>query len=166
MSETWKDIVGYEGLYQVSTLGRVKSLTTGCIRKTYFDTNGYQLVTLNKNGQKTRKRIHRIVAETFIDGFNVKLDVNHKDGNKSNNCVENLEWCTRSQNVTHAFRNGLNHAASGEKNGKSKLTEPEVLQIREAWDRLHNYCKVARMFSVNEGTVWAIVNGKTWKGVT
>lgn len=166
MIEIWKDVVGYEGLYQVSNNGRVKSLTNTCIRKTHLDANGYELVTLNKNGRKTHKRIHRIVAEAFIECPNTKLDVNHKDGNKLNNSVENLEWCTRSQNVTHAFRNGLNCAARGEQHCNSKLKEREVLQIREAWDRFHNYCKVARMFSVNEGTVWAIINGKTWKGVT
>ena len=101
MIEEWRDIRGYEGLYQVSNLGRVKSIprekTKGGILKPLKDTTGYLSVNLYKNGKIKRCKIHRLVANNF-------LEVNHKDGNKLNNNLSNLEYVTRSQNILHRFR--------------------------------------------------------------
>ena len=119
MEELWKDIQGYEGLYQVSNLGRVKSLSRLTIGKKYGKhnlkekllkptlTGKYYTVALYKNGKSTRFYVHRLVGVAFIENFNNYTDINHKDGNTLNNIVDNIEWCTRSYNIYHSY-NTLN----------------------------------------------------------
>lgn len=122
-SEEWKDVFGYEGMYQVSNLGRVRSINrivaqrgrTKTVysghRKSYIlkqgvQNNGYSVVWLCKDGKKEAKTVHRIVASAFCknDAPDIKTDVNHKDGNKQNNCFWNLEWCSKSDNIKHAYK--------------------------------------------------------------
>nr|DAU67687.1 MAG TPA: homing endonuclease [Caudoviricetes sp.] len=117
MKEIWKDIKGYEGLYQISNLGRVKSLIGfGGHRyikrekilkawkcKTHDNGDYYLYITLSKNKVHTKKSVHRLVAENFIENYNNLPEVNHKDGNKQNNCVFNLEWCTYKENQNHSW---------------------------------------------------------------
>lgn len=112
--EIWKDIVGYEGLYQVSNLGRVKSLertvTIGFGNKKHLEEkimsfstrSGYSIIVLKKNGTKASKQVHRLVAEAFIPKEDDKNIVNHKDFDRKNNVVENLEWCTQKENIRHS----------------------------------------------------------------
>lgn len=122
MEEIWKDIKDYEGLYQVSNLGRVKSLktykytkkTNSCkeilrirILRSALEKSGYKIVVLTKNKIRTTKKVHRLVAETFISNPNNYKCVNHIDGNKLNNSVNNLEWITNSNNTIHAYKNNL-----------------------------------------------------------
>ena len=106
MDEIWKDIKGYEGYYQISSEGQVKSLISNKIL--IGDTNnlGYKRVVLYTPIKK-RFFIHRLVALHFCEGYAENLVVNHKDGNKQNNKAENLEWITHSQNDLHAFQNNL-----------------------------------------------------------
>ena len=106
IKETWKDIKGFEGLYQVSNLGKVKSLSgkKPLIKKQTFDKDGYLKVTLSKKGKKYNKRIHRVVAETFIPNTNKLPQVNHKDEIKTNNSVFNLEWCSNFYNSCYGTR--------------------------------------------------------------
>lgn len=114
MIEEWRDIEGYEGLYQVSNLGRVKSLERVIIRannrampykeqilKNRKTSNGYLYVSLYKNKQCKNHSIHRLVAQSFIENPNNYEEINHIDENKTNNNVVNLEWCTRKQNMAH-----------------------------------------------------------------
>lgn len=120
MKEIWEDIEGYEGYYQISNLGNVKSLDRMvknnhgfCLRKgklikSLINKQGYYFVNLKKNSQNEIKLIHRLIAETFINNDNNFPCVNHIDGNKLNNNVNNLEWCTYSHNIKEAFRLGLN----------------------------------------------------------
>lgn len=117
-NEIWKDIPNYEGIYQVSNMGRVRSLTRivyhgdikycrkGVIRKP-FNTKDYDSLMLSKDGTKKIYMVHRLVALTFLPNPNNKPEVNHKDGNKRNNKLENLEWVTTSENKLHAIRTGL-----------------------------------------------------------
>ena len=110
--EIWKDIKGYEGLYKISNLGRIKSLPrNGTIKneriiKYSLDKYGYPQVILHNKKYKCF-RVHRLVAKTFIPNPENKLTVNHIDGNKLNNCVDNLEWNTVEENNNHALRMGL-----------------------------------------------------------
>ena len=117
--EIWKDIKGYEGIYQVSNLGRVKSLARVVvkaygkehnlkerIKKSNLNHLGYEILRLHKDAVGKTYAVHRLVAEAFLNKEN-GLEVNHIDGVKTNNKVSNLEYCTRSQNVQHAYDNGL-----------------------------------------------------------
>lgn len=109
MKEEWRPIKGYEGLYEVSNMGRVKSLhfDKEIIRKQVERTNGYMEVNLSKDGTTNVKVVHRLVAIAFIKNPNNYECVNHKDGNKKNNTVDNLEWCTAKENTHHAIKTGL-----------------------------------------------------------
>ena len=112
MQEIWKDIEGYEGLYQVSNLGRIKSLQKGIkkekIRKQFYKKDsGYLLITLSKENKLHTYSVHRLVAKAFIPNPNNKEQVNHKNGIKDDNRVENLEWNTSSENIQHAYKTGL-----------------------------------------------------------
>lgn len=109
MREQWKDIKGYEGLYQVSDLGNVRSMNyrcTGIVQNLSpgVSNRGYFLVGLSKNGKGKSKTIHRLVAEAFIDNFDNKETVNHIDENKCNNHLINLEWFTRKEQIHHGTR--------------------------------------------------------------
>ena len=128
MVEIWKDIKGYEGLYQVSNLGRVKSLSiyrknSVCeyyskekILKPLKDKGGYLNVRLWKNKKGKTIKIHRLVACNFLENTENKRDVNHINGIKTDNGVENLEWCTCSENIKHAFDTGLKKSNKGVNN--------------------------------------------------
>ncbi len=104
MREIWKDINEYEGLYQVSSLGNVKSIKSNKFLKINM-TGEYDFVSLYKNNKKTIKKVHRLVAENFLENIDNYECVNHKDENKRNNCVNNLEWCTKKYNCNYGIRN-------------------------------------------------------------
>lgn len=110
MKVIWKDIKGYEGLYQISNFGEVirlrsydsrNHLRNFRIRKPRITKDGYLQIGLHKNGIETKFLIHRLVAETFIPNPNNFLEINHKDENKQNNCISNLEWCDHKYNMTY-----------------------------------------------------------------
>ena len=127
MEEVWKDVKGYEGYYQVSNLGNIKSLEriieNSGTRTGYYkvkerilkprentNRNGYYELSLRKDGKEKRFKVHRLVACAFIENPYNKPEVNHIDGNKSNNCVSNLEWTTSKENKEHAWNIGLNNS--------------------------------------------------------
>ena len=107
MEEIWKDIEGYEGIYQVSNNGRVRSLLYNKIKmlKTQTYKRGYKYIALSKNGEKKKYKIHRLVAQAFIPNPNNYPQINHKDEDKSNNYINNLEWCTPKYNNNFGTRN-------------------------------------------------------------
>lgn len=106
MNEIWKDILNYENLYQVSNLGNIKSVYTNKILKPSADIYGYVRFSATKNGKQRTLRIHRVVMETF-NPIQIKMQINHKDGNKANNALSNLEWCSDSENKKHAYALGI-----------------------------------------------------------
>lgn len=121
MSEIWKDVPQYEGLYQVSNTGKVKSLshytrnnvkggkrlTNGKVLSQYKMPNGYLQVQLSKNESRKKYYVHRLVANAFLKNEQGLSDVNHIDGDKNNNSIENLEWCSHKDNQVHMVDNGL-----------------------------------------------------------
>jgi hypothetical protein len=124
MQEEWVDVFGYEGLYQVSNTGLVRScdrtvksapkvgsrIAKGSARSCHLNGNGYLTVGLWKDGVGKTTYVHFLVSRAFLGECPDSYDVNHKDGIKTNNCVSNLEYCTRSQNLKHAYATGLRGA--------------------------------------------------------
>lgn len=108
MNEIWKPINGYNGDYEVSNMGRVKSIKRNKMLKPMKKRSGYYAVGLYKDAIRKYVSLHRVVAFAFLgDPPEGKDQINHKDGDKSNNCVNNLEWCNQSENLAHSFRIGL-----------------------------------------------------------
>ena len=145
MEETWKDILGYEGMYQVSNLGRVRSLDRdiwngvnyfkkqGRILKQGENHKGYPIVYLSVSQVDKTCSVHRLVAQAFIPNPDNKPQVNHINGNKKDNTVDNLEWCTALENNRHALRNGLvshdnMHKALRKKVRKIDVNTGEILE--------------------------------------
>jgi len=170
--EIWRDIVGYEGLYQVSNLGRVKSLK----RKVYAgrnkmrwqyekilsnnktNGNGYKIVSLSKHGKSQNKYIHRLVAEAFLENKNNYKYINHKDEDKSNNCVNNLEFCTAQYNSTY---NNL-HIRNGLKNRNNKYSK-KILQLDDNNNVIKEYPSIkeaGRQMNISYQAISDCLNGK------
>lgn len=166
--EIWKDIEGFEGLYQVSNMGRVKSfhfkrnliLNPGNV-------NGYLEVSLYKPKTNKKRLVHILVAKAFIANPENLPEVNHKDGNKSNNRVENLEWVTSSQNKFHAIKSKLNPSA-GVTHYRAKFNAEEIKYIRKNYkpcDKKFGGKALAEKFKVDTETIYKIVKYKTYKNI-
>jgi hypothetical protein len=162
--EIWKDVPNYEGHYQVSNLGRVKSLKSGKdkILKPKGNGRGYLQVGLRKEGERKFFLIHRLVMLLFVGESD--LEVNHKNGIKADNRLENLEYCTRSENMTHAYSIGLKKVLKGEKNYASKLTEIEVKMIKYEHKNMTQK-EIANIYGVTDSMVGYIRSGKNWKHI-
>ena len=160
--ELWKPVPDYED-YQISNFGRVKSFCFGKVKIKKPDLRaGYLSVTLSKDSKLKHFPVHRLVALTFISNPDLKPQVNHRDGCKLNNYVENLEWVTRSENQRHAVATGLKQ--SGEDLYNSKLTNKQVEYIRENPDGLTGV-QLAEKFGVSETTISLIQLGKKYRNV-
>lgn len=182
MKEVWKDIKDYEGLYQVSNMGRVKRVARYIhskpsrlhfngekrwfkekILKKYLGVMGYYRIALCKCNTQKSIRIHRIVAQTFIPNPNNKPHINHKDGNKLNNYVDNLEWVTPLENVKHAIKTGLMDSKMLAKYSKKNLIKKvDMLTLDgeyiRTFDSMHN---VYKYFGKNyQGGISECCNGK------
>lgn len=160
--EIWKDIIGYDQ-YQINNYGKVKTIANKASRKERIlkllkHPKGYFRVGLYKNKKCRYFFIHRLVAKHFIENPGNKQTVNHIDGDKSNNTVENLEWNTYRENMNHAINNKI--SACGERNGRSKLTQKQVEEIRNS--PLNQY-QLAKIYNVAQGTISRIKIKKGWK---
>lgn len=154
----WKDIKEYEGLYIISDKGEIKN-KMGQLKKLNIAKNGYVIVDLYKNNIRHTYLVHRLVAQAFIDNpYNLDL-INHKDGNKQNNCIENLEWCDYSYNLKHAIKNNLRRENY---EYASVLSKEEVLEIPKMVKWGLSKCEIARALNVNIGAIKDIFKGKTW----
>jgi hypothetical protein len=131
MTEEWKDVVGYEGIFEVSSKGQMRRKGKDVPLKQLLNKKGYYAVATKPSGRyglNKTFRVHREVAKAFIPNPDGKPQVNHKDGVKINNNVSNLEWATASENVRHALEHGLNVPRYGDDNSQSKISDSSVLQ--------------------------------------
>lgn len=167
--EIWKPVLGYEGLYEVSSFGRVKRIgkctasPTERILKSVIIC-GYLVVRLSKKGKGKMKTVHSLLANAFIKIHPAKTEVNHKNGIKTDNRPENLEWVTRGENIRHAYKNGL--MPIGENHCNAKLKNHQVLEIRKlASLKQISLLKISKMFSVSQTTIFNVCSRKIWKHV-
>jgi hypothetical protein len=162
MVERWVDVDGYDGMYQVSDIGRVRSRRKVLLP---YERHGYLYVRLSKDGVAKNYRVHRLVAKAFVDNPNDYIEVNHLDGDKQNNRHENLKWCTGSQNITHAYDLGLLRKPTGELNGNHKLSSANVREIKRLCSLNYSVREISELFGVSVTTVRYIRQGKTWSNI-
>ena len=182
--EIWKPIVGiadglYDGYYEVSNLGRVKMLPRLLRHNkgmrvskekivTGTNTHGYKMVSFKKDGVKTMKSIHNLVATAFVhnpnpDKFNM---VNHLNSDRADNRAENLEWCDAKRNAQHAYQAGRLKITKGSGRSTAILNEKKVLAIKLLYETgKFSYDSLAKLFDVGSTTIQNIINGTKWKHV-
>lgn len=170
MQEEWRPVVGYND-YEVSSAGNIKRVKPGAgtqckVLKYWIDTKGYPQVTLTKNGIQKKYSVHRLVAQSFIPNQEKKPCVNHIDSNRTNNKINNLEWCTYKENTAHSIKkgrfNGHLHGLPGENNGRSKIKLEDVLFIRSTKMPLK---QAANLLKINYKYASKIKTGRSWKHV-
>lgn len=184
--EVWKPVVGFENLYEVSNTGKVRSVTrtytnsrkqvrtifgkelkadNKCTKKN--TTNQYKRVTLCCDGKLIHKSVHRLVAEAFIENNRIDRDqINHKDGDKTNNSVENLEWCTNKENIDHSVRMNLinPNPPKGENAVFAKLTDNQVCMMRQLYsEQNYEISKLAKDYGVTICTANNAIFGRSYK---
>jgi hypothetical protein len=156
--ETWQNIIGYETFYKISSLGTIINLQTNKEIKKRINADGYYVVSLNQRSFL----VHRLLAINFISNSENKAEVNHKDGNKLNNALSNLEWLTQKENLDHATVNGLR--ARGERVNTAILNEKQVIEIREKYiPRKVSMMILAKEYGVSKATICHILTRKNWK---
>jgi hypothetical protein len=164
--EVWKDIKGYEGIYKVSNFGRVKSLGNEFTRKERFlklclQSKGYLTVVLQKDATRKMVLVHRLVAEHFIDNTESKPQVNHINGDKTDNAIENLEWVSHRENLDHAIKNNL--TLKGEENRNSKLKDVDVIKIHSLLQRGATTKELSESYNISYSTIDGIRTNRYWK---
>lgn len=160
MQEIWKAITDYENLYEVSNIGRVKNIRTGRILKPGIDRYGYYNVGLCKNGKQKTKNVHRLVAQEFLPNPDNLPCVNHKDENKLNNRVDNIEWCTVSYNNKYGNRlNKCRNSMMKKENNKpiAQFTFDLPCELIKVWPSL---MEIERQLGYSAGNIWSCCNGK------
>lgn len=174
--EIWLPVKNYEGVYEVSNTGLIRTIERPIknrygyrtikpiIRKPRKDKRGYLIIDLRFYMGIECKKVHRLVAKAFLPNPNNLQEVNHIDHNKENNCVSNLQWVSHSENVAHTVASKKH--AYGEKQGGSILKECDVLQIIQYGKKGYTHREIAEIYNVSRGTITAIFLGKNWKHLT
>lgn len=158
--ETMREIPNYKG-YFATPDGRVYSEKVKRFLKPR-NHRGYWSIGISVDGKKKTATVHRLIAFAFVDNPENKKVINHKDGDKKNNNISNLEWCTTSENILHAFKTGLSSPMAGSKHGFAKLTEADIPVIRSLSSQGKSLSQIAGKFKVDIKTVHRIVQGKGW----
>ena len=170
MKEIWKDIKGFENLYQVSNYGKIKNSRNNKLLKTQKNIKNYVVITLKNKEKKYTLKVHRLVAQAFIENLLNKPQVNHIDGNKENNYVDNLEWVNNSENQYHAYKIGLKKRKIGIYREQLKsANEKRSIKIRDNFNNV--YFSIREASRKNNVTQWQIktslmkrkkINGKIY----
>lgn len=172
MDEEWKTIPGYEGIYQASNLGRIRSLPrknrrgnkiSPRILKLISHRQGYLRVHLFKGDSSMTFQVHRLVMMTFV-GDGKGYEVNHRNGNPADNRLENLEYVTRLENVRHSI-DVLNRGLIGNRNGRAKLTETDIPKIDSLLEQGMCHRKIACIFNVSETSIRNVYHRTYWKHI-
>ena len=164
--ENWKPITEFDGIYEVSNIGRIRraiggrGTRAGRITKISTDARGYSVVMISVECKKHLRKVHRLVAQAFIPNPKRLPEINHDDGNKQNNFPYNLIWCLHPENQKHAAEIGL--MAKGSRNGTAKLTEKDVVNIRA---NTESNITLARKYRVSPATISLIKCRKIWTHV-
>jgi hypothetical protein len=177
MNETWLPVIGYEGLYEVSDLGRVRRAINapespytkrGYVLKPILAAYGYYNVSLcDATGKRKAFRVHRLVMITFVGPRPNGYEVNHIDANKSNNALSNLEYVTPAENLKHAFDHGLQQLGpKGELAPSARFTEVDVREMRRRKHQGEPLSAIARTYRTDPSTISKIVRGLRWAHVT
>ena len=172
----WKDVEGYEGIYSISSNGDI--LSSGfhfynarglyCFRKPRIlkkclNSEGYVTSILTRGKTFKNVKVHRLVALAFLGSPPTgKGQVNHKNGVKSDNRVENLEWISGQDNIRHAFATGLNYGRKGESSLRSKLKDRDVIDIRDRYSNGETIASMARSYGVTETCIRLVCKRKSW----
>lgn len=175
VGERWRPIPGYEGLYQASSLGRVRSLPralpreggtivryAGRLLTALPDGRGYLAVSLSVPGERTKRRVHILVASAFIGPRPGRLDINHKNGVKTDNRAANLEYVSRSRNNEHAYALGLANAKRGQSSGRAVLTDEQAKYVLRM-KGIKRQRDLAKELGCPKGTIANIHSGRTWR---
>lgn len=174
--EEWRDIPNFEG-YQVSSFGKVRGvdrlkrskvglrLTRGQELKQVLNKKGYPEVRLRKDGCHTRL-VHKLVASAFMTKPEGCTQINHLNGVKTDNRVENLEWVTQSENQLHAYKLGLQPSKAGENNGRAKLTDENVTRFKILYNDGYSVAEASKMLDIPLSIARQIIYGRTWKSNT
>lgn len=164
----WKDVPALGGRYEASECGEIRNKQTQVIRKARKNKFGYLQMNFARNDGTKRtvtKAVHVLIAETFLDKPEGKCCINHKDGNKANNCVDNLEWVTASENALHAHRTGLSYVYHGSDHARAKLSAQDVKGIRAQYKAGKiSQEKLAERYGVAQTTIGRIVRGERYAG--
>lgn len=148
--------------FEISKCGIIRNAKTKAIKSQYVSDTGYYMITISKNNRSKPYRVHRLLANNFIDNIGNLKEVNHIDGNKLNNELINLEWVSHFGNMQHAFSTGLANN-TGIKNGMAKLNEIKVTEIKELLKQSVSQYKIAEMYNISRSAILKINLGKTWK---
>lgn len=180
MAEQWKAVAGFEGFYEVSNLGRVRSLSRVVKCSTGTGTRvwkgrllaltpatklGYVNLHLHAGGKRRSTSAHVLVAEAFIPNPLGLPEVNHKNSKRADNKKSNLEWVTEAGNAVHGFKHGHRTVKKGSKQWMSVLITAQVKEIRQRFSAGETQQQLAKVFGVNQSVISTLVNGKTWKHV-
>lgn len=167
--EEWKPVPGYEGLYEVSNHGRVRSLPRNGtapevkIRKTQITKAGYEIVHLSKDNAAKAISVHTLVLTAFIGPKPDKMECRHLDGCRTNNKADNLAWGTKQQNMSDQIKHGT--IARGERCGHAKLTLEQVQQARSMIQAGMTHKAVSKLFNVSRPTITNLWSGRNWQHI-